>query len=71
MFTRDSLYLEKQERVDNERKEYLKIMFNHLSSLGGAREASRITAKIHNIMILLRQFSDNIRDCEVNSVVYD
>ena len=70
VFSRDNLFMEKQQRVDRERKEYLKMMFTHLASLQGTREASRVTAKIHSSLVLLRQFSDNIRDCEVNSVMY-
>ena len=65
------MFLEKQERVDNEKRDYLKLMFSHLSSIGGLREAERTTADIRKIMIMLRQFSVNIRDCEVNSIVYD
>jgi len=71
VFSRDQLYMEKQHRVDSERKEYLKMMYSHLTSLAGVREASRLTAKIHSSLVDLKQFSESIRDCEVNSVMYD
>ena len=47
------------------------MMYSHLTSLAGVREASRLTAKIHSSLVDLKQFSESIRDCEVNSVMYD
>ena len=68
VFTREDLYMDKQHRVDSERKEYLKMIYSHLQATAGAREAGHITAKIHSSLVVLRQLSGNIRDCEVNSV---
>ena len=69
VFTRDTMDMEKQERVDGERKAYLKMMCGHLQGTAGPGGAPRMTARIHSCLVHLRQFAENIRHCEVNTVI--
>ena len=68
VFTREDMYLDKQDRVDNERYEYLRKIFCHLESKVGQREAGYTFSKIHSILKCLKDSSENIRECQVDCV---
>jgi len=71
VFTRDGLFMDKQNRVDCQRAEYLQMVFKYLSSVQSREASSRVTAKLHKTLKILKDFSENIRWCEVNSVIFD
>lgn len=71
VFTRDGLFMDKQNRVDSQRAEYLQMVFRFLSSMQSRDASSRITAKLHKTLKILKDFSENIRHSEVNSVIFE
>jgi len=71
VFTRDGLFMDKQNRVDSQRAEYLQMVFRFLSSVQSRDASSRITAKLHKTLKILKDFSENIRHSEVTSVIFD
>ena len=60
-----------QNRVDSQRAEYLQMVFRFLSSMQSRDASSRITAKLHKTLKILKDFSENIRHSEVNSVIFE
>jgi len=70
VFTRDGLFMDKQNRVDCQRAEYLQMVFRYLTSMQSREASSRITAKLHKTLKILKDFSENIRCCEVNTVIF-
>lgn len=71
VFTRDGLFMDKQNRVDSQRAEYLQMLFRFLSSMQSRDASSRITAKLHKTLKILKDFSENIRHSEVNTVIFE
>ena len=57
-------------RVDCQRAEYLQMVFRYLTSMQSREASSRITAKLHKTLKILKDFSENIRCCEVNTVIF-
>ena len=57
--------------MDCQRAEYLQMVFKYLSSVQSREASSRVTAKLHKTLKILKDFSENIRWCEVNSVIFD